>query len=318
MNFDIYLITPSFNAEATIAETIESVIPHGIKYHIRYHIQDGLSTDSTHSTLRTYEEKLKNNGRVVFSWCSRKDSGMYDAINAAVDILSIPENAWMGWINADDILVPDYLERLQQVSEALPHIQWLGGIASIANMAGEVIHPKRAGWRPNAFLRNGLCDGIHWGYLQQEGTFWRKSLWDKVGGLDATFRLAGDWDLWRRMALHAEYTHLPWPMGIFRKRPGQLSQNIGLYQAEIAQRMSLAERRKALREVLREKESLQYSTIAFTDTGIVLERRATPVIDLKMWIRLRLCVNGLYKHMLIQGIKRLLRLLNNMYTRYGS
>ena len=143
MNFDIYIITPSFNAGETIVETIESIISQNTQFNIRYHIQDGLSTDSTCAILRSYEEKLRNSERIAFSWISQKDRGMYDAVNTAVNMLSIPANALMGWINADDILARGCLERLRQVSETLPQVQWMGGRATIADMQWKHIHLTR-------------------------------------------------------------------------------------------------------------------------------------------------------------------------------
>jgi hypothetical protein len=41
-------------------------------------------------------------------------------------------------------------------------------------------------------------------YIQQESTFWRRSLWEKAGGeLNASYRDVGDFDLWVRFFRHA-------------------------------------------------------------------------------------------------------------------
>src|SRR5262249_7113449 len=40
--------------------------------------------------------------------------------------------------------------------------------------------------------------------IQQESTFWRRSLWEKAGGyFDASLRMAGDFELWVRFFRHA-------------------------------------------------------------------------------------------------------------------
>jgi hypothetical protein len=41
-------------------------------------------------------------------------------------------------------------------------------------------------------------------YIQQESTFWHRSLWEKAGGeLNASYRDVGDFDLWVRFFRHA-------------------------------------------------------------------------------------------------------------------
>jgi len=46
-------------------------------------------------------------------------------------------------------------------------------------------------------------------YIQQESTFWRRSLWEKAGGeLNAAYRDVGDFDLWVRFFRHTRLT--PW------------------------------------------------------------------------------------------------------------
>src|SRR5260370_32001480 len=41
-------------------------------------------------------------------------------------------------------------------------------------------------------------------YLQQESTFWRRSLWDRAGGsLSSLYATAGDFDLWASFFHHA-------------------------------------------------------------------------------------------------------------------
>ncbi|MGV3531524.1 MAG: hypothetical protein ACO1QR_04085, partial [Chthoniobacteraceae bacterium] len=55
------------------------------------------------------------------------------------------------------------------------------------------------------------------GWIQQESTFWRRSLWEKAGGeVGARFRLAGDFDLWARFFEHAELYGVETPLGGFR------------------------------------------------------------------------------------------------------
>jgi hypothetical protein len=73
-------------------------------------------------------------------------------------------------------------------------------------------------------LRGGTLPGCGWpawAFVQQESTFWRRSLWQRAGGLDPRFNLAGDYDLWMRFAREAEVYSAPVPLAGFRQHAGQ-------------------------------------------------------------------------------------------------
>lgn len=72
----ISIITVSYNAAATIEQTILSVI--GQEYpHIEYIVIDGGSTDGTVDIIRKYEDKIAY-------WVSEPDQGIYDAMNKGI------------------------------------------------------------------------------------------------------------------------------------------------------------------------------------------------------------------------------------------
>ena len=75
----------------------------------------------------------------------------------------------------------------------------------------------------------------------QEGTFWTQALWERVGGLNADLRLAGDWDLWRRMERFARLINLRAVLAYHRRRPGQLSGAMTDYWAEVDALLAQAE-----------------------------------------------------------------------------
>ncbi|MDY0260222.1 MAG: glycosyltransferase [Desulfovibrio sp.] len=294
----IYIITPSFNSVKTIDETLYSVFSQRGKYTIHYHVQDGMSCDGTQDKLEKFSSDIRdvsNDGSFIFSWCSHPDKGMYHAISLAVAHLSIPEDAFMSWINSDDLLYAGCLAHLFTVVESLPQIQWVGGQAMVIDMSGNTITPKGSDWYGQALIQNGLCDGIHWPYIQQEGTFWRKRLWDSVGGINPNLQLAGDWDLWRRMARHAPYIQLPWHMGVFRKRQGQLSSNISAYNEEIENILPIATRCKHLRNVFLKASNFFALTVSTTDDGhfLLMEVPLSARFGCKTKIRLFLLSLGL-------------------------
>lgn len=62
------------------------------------------------------------------------------------------------------------------------------------------------------------------GCIQQETTFWRRSLWERAGGaLETRWKLAADFDLWARFFKHAELYAVETPLGGFRRHGDQRS-----------------------------------------------------------------------------------------------
>jgi glycosyltransferase involved in cell wall biosynthesis len=247
---------PCKNAKETISRAIASIVEQKGLFSVRLHVQDGASTDGTVEIIKGWAEALSRgyalqfNAGVYFSWDSSSDNGMYDAISKGVRKLAPPAWAFMGWLNADDKLQPSACSFLASL-EGVDAVDWVTGESLRIDLDGNTIaHMPHAVW-PRVLLAVGVCDGRLWHCLQQEGTFWRKSLWDKAGGLNINFRLAGDWDLWRRFAMHAEVAHAPLPLAAFCQHDGQLSRRLWKnYCEEVDKTIPLAERRRSIKSIL--------------------------------------------------------------------
>jgi len=236
--FRFTIVTPCLNAVATIDQTIESVVTQSGAFVIHYHIQDGGSTDGTVNRLKYWETELSHNNSFVrchgvrFTWSSEPDQGMYDALLRGFESSLIGPDDFMTWINGDDILMPNALSTVRKISETCPHIRWIGGPTYVIDDNGPIL--QRDNVTATEIIREGLCDGHHWPHLQQEGIFFKKSLWFAGKHALRGFKLAGDWNLWRIFAQHAEYFQFVDPLGAFRRRKGQLSiKRIADYQMEI-------------------------------------------------------------------------------------
>ena len=253
----VYVVTPSFNAVDTIDETILSVVSQTGDVTIRYHVQDGGSTDGTVERLAEWSKRLANGDfspacrNLVFTYHVGVDDGMYDAINRGLATMSVPGDALMTWINADDVFVPGAFASVVRVSLDCPEVAWVGSRVAVL-VEGELLAVSNVAF-PTELVRSGACDGKHWQHVQQEGSFWRRSLWDEAGGLNEQFRFAGDWDLWRRFAKHADPVQPEFPTAFFRMRDGQLSaDNGGRDYADEIEATVPAERRKAALDELAE------------------------------------------------------------------
>lgn len=255
-NKAIYITTPSFNAATTIEQTILSVITQAGEFVIHYHVQDGGSTDGTLAILQRWKGYLDAGtfpvqcAGINFSFANEPDSGMYDALVKGFAKFTIPDSAFMTWINADDVLMPGALALISAVADSFNNeqVSWLSGLATIIKNERIIATLERP--TTTLAIREGMCDGKHWHFVQQEGTFFRKWLWNAANPETALkkYKLAGDWNLWRLFAHHANYIQIPWSIGAFRLRVGQLSQANGpAYMAEIEATVTTQTRLEALR-----------------------------------------------------------------------
>jgi len=182
----ISIITPSFNQAEFLEECIESVLGQGYP-HLEYVIMDGGSTDGSIEIIKKHEKHLAY-------WQSCPDGGQYRAV--AEGFLHTTGEI-MAWINSDDKYHPLAFAKAACVFADNPAIRWLTGRMSYWNADGDL--DRVAENLPPFSRRKGLEGHFNKPYIQQESTFWRRSLWEESGSeLSSSLKLAGDLELWVR------------------------------------------------------------------------------------------------------------------------
>lgn len=214
----ITVVTPSLNQGEYLETCLCSVLDQSYPK-IEYIVVDGGSEDASQSVLKRYRSRLS---RLVIE----PDDGHYDAVNKG---FAESTGGVMGFLNADDRLLPGALHVVGEIFRQLPEVQWITSAYPLTmNAQGRITFAKEL--RPfsrKRFLRGGHLRGARWharDFIQQESTFWRRELWDKAGGkIDTGYGLAGDFDLWMRFFGHAELYTVRTPLGVFRSHSGQRS-----------------------------------------------------------------------------------------------
>jgi glycosyltransferase involved in cell wall biosynthesis len=178
---------------------------------LEYVVMDGGSTDGSVEILRRYENRLAG-------WVSERDGGQYAAVANGI---ARTKGEIIGWLNSDDAYVPGALSVVGEIFAHFPEVEWLTTLCPLFwDREGRAVHAEAiAGYSAGAFhdgehLPQG--EGFALGYIQQESTFWRRSLWERAGGFDPDFPLAGDFALWARFFQHAPLCGITAPLGGFR------------------------------------------------------------------------------------------------------
>ena len=212
----ITLVTPVFNSARYIEQTIQSVISQQYP-NLEYFIEDGGSTDGTLDIIRKYERHLSG-------WTSEPDNGMYDALNRG---FASSSGGIMGWISATDMLHTRSLFVVGSVFKTLSEAEWITGRPTGFSEEGMTVGVSRSVRRWSRWRFLAGCNR----YIQQESTYWRRSLWERAGShVDSSRRDGSDFELWARFFRYARLYSVDALIGGFRVHPDSLSlENAGKY-----------------------------------------------------------------------------------------
>ena len=181
----ISIITVAYNAEATIAEAVASVVSQRQDgFELEYIIVDGASTDETLAALEPHSDGIAH---II----SEPDRGLYDAMNKGV---AAATGDFIGILNADDTyahngVLAAVAARLEETgADAL-----YGDLDYVAaDGSGRVVRRWRSGeMGPRSFLR---------GWMPPHPTFFlAKSVYAEHGVYSLDLQSAADYELMLRM-----------------------------------------------------------------------------------------------------------------------
>jgi hypothetical protein len=164
----------------------------------------------------------------------------------------------MAWLNSDDLYLPWTLRTVAEIFATHPDVQWITGVNAWWDDAGRLTHAQKSYKNVYDYLLG------RYAWIQQESTFWRRSLWEEAGGrLDESYRLMVDGELWTRFFARAPLHHVGCVLGGFRAWGGNRSADQmdachlemrrcidGMRKSSAPDRLAIAKRLQAARSVL--------------------------------------------------------------------
>jgi glycosyltransferase involved in cell wall biosynthesis len=213
----ISLVIPSYNYGQYLEACLDSILSQGYP-NLELMILDGGSTDNTPAIIEKYRSYLSYSR-------SCPDAGQYSAIEEG---LNRSTGEIMGWLNADDMFHPGALATVGRIFSEKPEVEWLMGRPNSFDEAGR--QKVVLSFLPMTSRVKYLADQE---LIQQEGTFWRRGLWERCGGYIAKdLSLAADLELWARFLRTAQLHAVDTLIAGFRDHPLQKSKDKAGYTAQ--------------------------------------------------------------------------------------
>ncbi|MEP0916936.1 glycosyltransferase [Leptolyngbya sp. DQ-M1] len=191
----VSIITVTYNAGATIRDTIESVLAQDYP-NIEHIIVDGASSDNTVEIVQSYGDR-------VAKFISEPDRGMYDGMNKGIklatgDVVAI--------LNADDFYVDSRV--ISTIAEQFEQHQ-------VDSVFGDLVYVKHD--NPEKVVRYYSSASFHpgkfaYGWMPAHPTFVVKRwAFDRYGYFKTDYKIAADYELLIRfLAIHKlSYHYLP-------------------------------------------------------------------------------------------------------------
>ena len=179
----IPIVTPSYNQGQFLEETILSVLNQDYP-NLEYMIVDGGSNDDSVEIIKKYADRLAY-------WVTEPDRGQSHAINkgfrqATGDILA--------WLNSDDTYLPYTLQTVGQFFAEHADVDMVYGDQVDIDETGSTFRATRS----LDFNKFALLSRA--GAISQPTSFYRRRVWEELGGLDESLHLTMDYEFFLRIA----------------------------------------------------------------------------------------------------------------------
>lgn len=205
----ISIVTPSFNQAPFLEETLRSILDQGYP-DLETLVLDGGSTDGSVEILRRYSPQLSY-------WRSEKDSGQSAALREG---FARATGEVFAWLNSDDYYEPGALRAVGEAFANNPQADIVVGDLRFVDVHGKRLYLGH-------LVPSLKIIAYESSFPAQQSLFWRRSIYQEAGGIDASYQFAMDLDLLVRMMLAgARFVKLRQTLANFRQHEGAKSSRL--------------------------------------------------------------------------------------------
>lgn len=181
------IIIANYNYGSMIGATIESVINQNCDDY-ELIIVDGGSNDNSVEVIKQYEKNIA-------WWVSEPDKGQSNAFNKG---FSHARGEFITWLNADDILLPGTISAVKAALTSKPSADYATG--NFVRFLNSDYTISEAKWGPH-YLPYWLQGKGRYSVTFGPTTFWRRSVYEKLGPIDESLHYTMDTEYWARMMM---------------------------------------------------------------------------------------------------------------------
>lgn len=204
----VSVIIPAYNAEAFVADTVNSALNQTCQDLEVIVVDDG-SKDGTLGALQPFGDRIRVH--------QQANGGVAKARNTGV---SLATGAWVAFLDADDLWLPEKIDRQLACSAASPMIYSdrlnIGARGDLPELQS-VAMPMHSGDLFVPLLREN--------FITNTSVMMRRDLFEKLGGFYTGLNGTEDWDLWIRVAERHPIELVPEPLVKYRFHDGSISRN---------------------------------------------------------------------------------------------
>ena len=196
-NIKVSVLTPVYNTEKYVRQAIESILNQTFK-DFEYIIVDDCSTDRTWEIVQEY---AKRDSRIKLY---RNEKNLYIAANRNV-CLSKANGKYIVWQDADDISMPQRIEKQFKFMEEHPEVGIVGGYLQFFNDNSDKTTIRKYA-TDDKMLRKKI---FRFSPVGQPGAMVRKKCLDEVGAYDPETPPAEDLDMSFRIGKNYKFANIP-------------------------------------------------------------------------------------------------------------
>lgn len=178
---------------------MQSVMLQKMKHEIDYIVIDGGSSDASVNIIETHASNLT-------FWISEPDDGQSAAIAKGFEYA---KGDVLAWLNSDDVLSLDAVETAVDFFKKNPDVDMIYGNRLALDEKGRILYRKR-------MLPFGANSPYVSMIVGQESCFFRRSAYERVGGINPERNFSMDYELFSKIAQSGRIRYCPNLWGAFR------------------------------------------------------------------------------------------------------
>lgn len=201
----VSVVMPAYNVEKYVEEAVRSILDQTF-LDFEFIIVDDGSTDRTPEILRSFSDPRI---RLLFN---EKNEGNYPARNRGC---RLARGKYIAVMDADDVAMPERLEKQVNYLESNPNLVALGSEYSLSSRECKNNVPLKY---------EDICFSLLKDFsLLHPSLMVKSSIFYNLGGYNEEYIYASDYDLFCRLALSGEVENLSDILMIYRKHEKQIS-----------------------------------------------------------------------------------------------